>query len=355
MPKLSVLVFLHVKSKENAGTNDSGIFICKIEKKTPKLSVSAFLHVKSKRRTPELIISAFLYVKSKKNAESISFGVFTRKIKKKDAGTNYSSVFTFFVCQFKKHNKSSTRKEGIPNEKCRVTKIRPADLCSAKIKVQRYFSKQKVRIERFKDSPDHSHPIEDSEKLKCSEVVRELVMQEAVKNYRPPEIVNAVKDTWLNVMKFLTCPLTDSTHKTNRYDCCLFTIYIRNSYGCWDVGAHFFVSKEDSETVATGLKAIRQFAHRWNLRIGCESLIQEAINECANLTIKKYILRNYAKNTHQWTLWARQHSSPTFAGACNNIVALDDKKRTDSEHVTYEFRTKKFSFIGVDDEILTDK
>ena len=43
-------------------------------------------------------------------------------------------------------------------------------------------------------------------------------------------------------------------------------------------------------------------------RIGCESLIQEAINECANPTIKKYILRNYTKNTHQWALWARQHS-----------------------------------------------
>ena len=145
-----------------------------------------------------------------------------------------------------------------------ITKIRPADLCSAKIKVQRYFSEQKVRIERFKDSPDHSHSIEDSEKLKRAKVVRELVIQEAVKNYRPPEIVSAVKeivtekldlgecvkelrqkevtnikykirgpldthlvgnpkreldireaisflenkDTWLNVMKFLTCPLT---------------------------------------------------------------------------------------------------------------------------------------------------
>ncbi|CAB4399188.1 unnamed protein product [Rhizophagus irregularis] len=145
-------------------------------------------------------------------------------------------------------------------------------------------------------------------------------MQEAVKNYRPPEIVNAVKykvrgplDTHLvgdpkreldirkaisflknqgylveryeipdlstygfvfmhsNHLKNLEqhgwLSLIDSTHKTNRYDCCLFTIYIRNSYGCWDVGAHFFVSKEDSETVATGLKAIRQFAHRWNLSL----------------------------------------------------------------------------------------
>ena len=99
-----------------------------------------------------------------------------------------------FVCRFKKHNKSSTRKEGIPNKKRRVTKIRPADLCSAKIKVQRYFSEQKVRIERFKDSPDHSHSIEDSEKLKCTKVVCKLVIQEAVKNYQPPEIVGAIKE-----------------------------------------------------------------------------------------------------------------------------------------------------------------
>src|SRR6266496_1525746 len=42
-------------------------------------------------------------------------------------------------------------------------------------------------------------------------------------------------------------------------------------------------------------------------KIRCENLIQEAINKCANLMIKKYILRNYIKNTHQWALWARQH------------------------------------------------
>ncbi|CAB4374188.1 unnamed protein product [Rhizophagus irregularis] len=110
-------------------------------------------------------------------------------------------------------------------------------------------------------------------------------------------------------------------------------------------------------------------------RIECESLIQEAINECANPMIKKYILRNYAKNTHQWALWVRQHSplllqvtstnalesyhnelkrttSPKHGliGACNNIVALDDKKRTDSECVTYEFRTKKSLSLCQDSE-----
>src|SRR6266487_2758258 len=45
-----------------------------------------------------------------------------------------------FICRFNKHNKSSARKEGIPHEKRRVTKIRPANICFAKIKVQRYVS-----------------------------------------------------------------------------------------------------------------------------------------------------------------------------------------------------------------------
>ena len=98
-----------------------------------------------------------------------------------------------FVCQFNKHNKSSTRKEGISYAKRRITKIRPAKLCFAKIKVQRYASEKKVRVERFKDSPDHSHSLEESEKLKRSKVVRDLVIQEASKNYRPPEIVSAIK------------------------------------------------------------------------------------------------------------------------------------------------------------------
>ena len=81
-----------------------------------------------------------------------------------------------FVCRFNKHNKSSTRKEGIPYAKRRITKIRPAKLCFAKIKVQRYASEKKVRVERFKDSPDHSHSLEESEKLKRSKVVRDLVI-----------------------------------------------------------------------------------------------------------------------------------------------------------------------------------
>ena len=43
-------------------------------------------------------------------------------------------------------------------------------------------------------------------------------------------------------------------------------------------------------------------------KIGCEKLVQDAINDCAVPAIRNYIKRNYTKNTQQWALWARQHS-----------------------------------------------
>jgi hypothetical protein len=43
-------------------------------------------------------------------------------------------------------------------------------------------------------------------------------------------------------------------------------------------------------------------------KIGCENLVQDAINNCPVPSIQNYIKRNYAKNTEQWSLWARQHS-----------------------------------------------
>jgi hypothetical protein len=35
-PEIMILAFLYIKWKKNAGNNDSGIFICKIEKKRQK-------------------------------------------------------------------------------------------------------------------------------------------------------------------------------------------------------------------------------------------------------------------------------------------------------------------------------
>src|SRR5437764_12648112 len=63
-----------------------------------------------------------------------------------------------FTCRFTKHRESSTRKkENIPNEKRRITKIRPSKLCHAKIRVLWLVSSKIVKVERYKDSPDHTH------------------------------------------------------------------------------------------------------------------------------------------------------------------------------------------------------
>jgi hypothetical protein len=45
MPKIMILAFLNAKLKKNSRNNDSGIFICKIEKKMPKIMILAFLYV----------------------------------------------------------------------------------------------------------------------------------------------------------------------------------------------------------------------------------------------------------------------------------------------------------------------
>ncbi|RHZ57876.1 hypothetical protein Glove_382g50 [Diversispora epigaea] len=425
-----------------------------------------------------------------------------------------------FVCRFTKHFESSTRKQDIPSEKRRKTKVRTANLCFAKIKISRFVAEQKVCIERFQDSPNHTHNIEESDKLKRSQAVRVLVEKEAVKNYPIPAIVNTVKEfgteklnlglsvkelKWREVanikykihgsqntylvgasklttdiqdtilflkkegyqvelyethhqstrgfvfaqskqleklQRYGWLTLIDSTHKTNKYDWRLFTLYIRDGYGCWDVGAHFFVSKEDSDTVAEALIITRRFCSSWKSRyfladqssieaksivtafpglqkgeqkctvifctvhvmrtwmskiydsktrsemiqamhkrtkIGCEMLVQESINDCALLPIKRYISRYYLKNIHQWALWARQHSplllqvtltnalesyhselkkmtssQHGLIGACNKIVALDLKRRSDSDYVAFEFRVKKISVTGVDDDILKE-
>ena len=76
-----------------------------------------------------------------------------------------------YTCRLTKHNQSSTRKEGIPSNKRRKTKIRPSHLCFAKIKVQRFVAEGKVCVERFENSPDHTHSLEESDKVKRPQVI----------------------------------------------------------------------------------------------------------------------------------------------------------------------------------------
>jgi hypothetical protein len=61
--------------------------------------------------------------------------------KKKLANGDSWKVYT---CRFEKHNKSSTRKDGIPDNKRRKTMVREAGLCHSKIKVSHLASVQKV-------------------------------------------------------------------------------------------------------------------------------------------------------------------------------------------------------------------
>lgn len=388
-----------------------------------------------------------------------------------------------FICRFNKHRDSSERKnQEDSTKKRRMTMVRPPGLCYAKIKVLWLVSTKMVRIENVKDSPKHSHPLKESDRLKRSEVIRTLVEEEAVKSYPPVAIVDAVKEhantlslgssvqdlkrrevanikykvrgpmethlvgstkleqdisdamSYLNDQEYHTeryrislsqkstqgvsqrstqgiafahpkqldklrrygwLTLMDSTHKTNKHDWRLFTLYIRDGYGCWDVGAHFFVSNEDSETIAEGLRIIRNKCPRWSpryflldqssaeansikqvfpglrggeqeceiilctvhimrtwiskiyekktretmvlamhktTRIGCDQLLQEAINTCPVSAIKNYIKRNYTDNVRQWALWARQHSPLLLQTTSTNALESyhSELKRTTS-------------------------
>src|SRR6266496_6063579 len=194
-----------------------------------------------------------------------------------------------------------------------------------------------VKVERYKDSSNHTHTLLESDRIKCSQAVRTLVKKEVVKNYSPPSITAAVKEyaiklslgtsvsklkrkevsnikykvcgpmeahlfcnsdlksDILNSISFLTekgyhveyyqvshqstkptkgiifaqpvqleklqchgwLSLIDSTHKMNKYDWQLFTLYVHDTYGCWNVGAHFFVSNKDCDTISQALKIIR--------------------------------------------------------------------------------------------------
>ncbi|CAG8809564.1 41764_t:CDS:2 [Gigaspora margarita] len=98
-----------------------------------------------------------------------------------------SNIWTRF--SYKNH-----ANESIPLEKQRKTKIRPSNLCSAKIGVLHFVGVQKVQIERYNNSLDYTHILRKSEVLKHSDIVRKLVEEEAVKNYLPPTIMSMIKD-----------------------------------------------------------------------------------------------------------------------------------------------------------------
>ena len=110
------------------------------------------------------------------------------------------TVRKIFACRFAKHRESSSRKEeNISNKKRRVTKTRPSELCLAKIKVLWLVSSKIVKVERYKDSPKHTHSLLESDRIKRSQAVRTLVENEVVKNYSAPAITSALKEHATNL------------------------------------------------------------------------------------------------------------------------------------------------------------
>ena len=60
--------------------------------------------------------------------------------------------------------------------------------------------------------------------------------------------------------------LIGSVEDANKHGWKLFTLFVRDCLGCWDSGAHFFVSVTNSSTIAQALQLVRQLAHSWQPR-----------------------------------------------------------------------------------------
>lgn len=188
----------------------------------------------------------------------------------------------------------------------------------------------------------------------------------------------------------------DSTYNTNQWGWHLFTLYIRDSYGCWDVGGHFFLAGEDSKAVSKGLQAIRQLVPAWQprymlidqsgiesngimdvfrglengeqecnviwctvhvmrtwirkithaetrskmlyamhkkTRAGCAEAVQQAIAQCNVDFVRRYITRNWSKNTEKWGMYARAH--------CPLLLQVSSTNALESYHSELKMRTSK--------------
>ena len=83
--------------------------------------------------------------------------------------------------------------------------IWPSGLCDAKIKISLLVSSNMTQIECHKDSPDHTHTLRESDRLKCPEVIQSLVKKEVIKSYPPVAIVNAIKEHATDHLNLSTC------------------------------------------------------------------------------------------------------------------------------------------------------
>jgi hypothetical protein len=52
--------------------------------------------------------------------------------------------------------------------------------------------------------------------------------------------------------------LMDSAHKTNKHGWKLYTVLVRDSFGSWLAGGHFFVSGEEQVIVGQGRQVVKR-------------------------------------------------------------------------------------------------
>ncbi|CAB4439595.1 unnamed protein product [Rhizophagus irregularis] len=149
--------------------------------------------------------------------------------------------------------------------------------------------------------------------------------------------------------------LIDSTHKTNRYDWRLFTLYVRDTYGCWNIGAHFFVSSEDADTVAEALIIIRNKYCHWSPHyiLSDHSNIEAKSIKKTFPGMAAVTSTNSLESFHS-ELKKTTSSSHGLIGAAHKVVNVDCKKRSEAESASFDFRIKKISAYGVDVDILEE-
>ena len=99
-----------------------------------------------------------------------------------------------YACRLSKPYTSSSRVEGVPLQKRRVTTTRPPVECDIVIRVTEMKQTMITLVEHYKGASTHSHSIEDVDLVKLPSAIVNLVSQEAKKPYKPPSIVVAVTE-----------------------------------------------------------------------------------------------------------------------------------------------------------------
>ncbi|CAB4438152.1 unnamed protein product [Rhizophagus irregularis] len=87
-------------------------------------------------------------------------------------------------------------------------------------------------------------------------------------------------------------------------------------------------------------------------KIGCESLVQDAINSCPVPSIQ--ITSTNSLESFHSELKKTTSSSHGLIGAAHKVVNVDCKKRSEAESTSFDFRIKKISAYGVDVDILEE-